>query len=61
MTDEVAGKVQGASEFMQHTAATLPEGVTAFEVTHYRVGPYTYSNLDDALAQHRQNLTKKVD
>lgn len=32
----------------------LPEGVTAVTITLYRVGPYRYSSLDDALAQHRR-------
>ena len=36
--------------------APLPEGILAVSVTHYRVGPYTYTSLDDALAEHkRQN------
>lgn len=32
----------------------LPEGVTAVTITQYRVGPYRYSSLDDALAEHRR-------
>ena len=32
----------------------LPEGITAETVTQYRVGPYRYSSLEDALAEHRR-------
>lgn len=32
----------------------LPEGVTAVTITQYRVGPYRYTSLDDALAEHRR-------
>lgn len=32
----------------------LPEGVIAVTVTQYRVGPYIYTSLDDALAEHRR-------
>ena len=35
-------------------ADELPAGVTAISVTHYRVGSYTYTNLDDAMAEHRR-------
>lgn len=38
---------------------TLPPGVTAHLVTHYRVGQYTYTNLDDALAEHRRQTPAK--
>jgi hypothetical protein len=36
----------------------LPDGVTAIMVTHYRVGPYTYTNLEDAMAQYRRQGLK---
>gem|GEM_PF-5509193 len=35
----------------------LPFGVEAIKITHYRVGPYIYTNLADALAQHRRVLS----
>jgi hypothetical protein len=35
-------------------APPLPHGITAAPVTQYRVGPYTYSRLDDALAEHQR-------
>lgn len=35
-------------------APVLPDGIVAIAVTHYRVGAYTYTNLDDAMAQHRR-------
>lgn len=35
-------------------SSVLPEGVTAVTVTQYRVGPYTYTSLDDALAEHKR-------
>lgn len=43
------------------TASTtaLPEGVTAETVTRYRVGPYRYTSLADALAQHRRQAASE--
>lgn len=39
----------------------LPEGIIAVELTHYRVGKYSYSKLEDALAQHkRQAIAPKA-
>lgn len=32
----------------------LPEGITVMTVTQYCVGPYRYSSLEDALAEHRR-------
>lgn len=40
-------------------ATDLPEGVIAVNTVQYKVGPYTYTNLDDALAEHRRQNTKK--
>lgn len=40
-------------------AIDLPDGVIAVNTVQYKVGPYTYSNLDDALAEHRRQNTKK--
>lgn len=34
--------------------AALPDGIIAITTTRYRVGPYLYSTLDDAMAQHRR-------
>lgn len=36
----------------------LPDGVIAIPMTHYRVGQYTYTNLDDAMAQYRRQSSK---
>jgi len=36
----------------------LPDGVIAIPVTHYRVGQYTYTNIDDAMAQYRRQSSK---
>lgn len=36
----------------------LPDGVTAYSVTHYRVGSYHYTNLTDAMAEHRRQARK---
>lgn len=36
----------------------LPDGVIAVNAVQYKVGPYTYSNLDDALAEHRRQSSK---
>lgn len=36
----------------------LPEGIIAVTSLHYLVGPYSYSRLEDALAEHgRQSAT----
>lgn len=35
----------------QAAATSLPDGITAVAATHYSVGPYRYTNLDDALAE----------
>ena len=32
----------------------LPEGIIAITVTHYQVGEFRYTRLEDALAQHRR-------
>lgn len=36
----------------------LPDGVIAIPVTHYRVGQYTYTSLDDAMAQYRRQSSR---
>jgi hypothetical protein len=41
-----------------HGSDALPDGVTATAMTQYRVGPYSYTNLDDALAEHRRQTRK---
>jgi hypothetical protein len=35
-----------------NAAIRLPEGVIAVASTRYKVGPYSYSRLEDALAEH---------
>lgn len=40
--------------------AALPEGIQAVNVTHYRVGRYSYNNLDDAMAEHRRQSNGDV-
>ena len=35
-------------------APSLPEGIIAVTSVHYRVGPYSYARLEDALAEHRR-------
>lgn len=41
-----------------HGSDALPNGMIANLVTHYQVGPYSYTNLDDALAEHRRQMPK---
>ncbi len=41
----------------QDPAGPLPEGIIAVTSTHYRVGPYSYSRLEDALAEHRRAIS----
>lgn len=36
----------------------LPDGVTAVTITLYRVGPYTYTHLEDAMAEYRRQSSK---
>ena len=38
----------------------LPDGVIAETVTQYRVGPYRYTSLADALAQYRRQSPGKA-
>lgn len=40
-------------------AVDLPEGVIAVNTVQYKVGPYTYFNLNDALSEHRRQNAKK--
>ncbi|MEB3416638.1 hypothetical protein VCJ71_11210 [Alteriqipengyuania sp. WL0013] len=40
-----------------HSSPELPEGVIAITSVSYRVGPYTYARLKDALAEHRRQST----
>ena len=35
-------------------APTMPEGIVAVTSVNYRVGPYSYARLEDALAEHRR-------
>ena len=35
-----------------HTPTTLPDGIVAVTSVNYLVGPYRYSRLEDALAEH---------
>ena len=42
----------------QSASTEIPEGITAVTVTQYRVGIYTYTNLDDAMAQYRRQGSK---
>ena len=37
----------------------LPNGIAAISVTHYRVGQYAYTNLDDAMAEFRRQLASQ--
>jgi len=36
----------------------LPDGVTAITVTQYRVGPYIYTNIEDAMAEYRRQESR---
>lgn len=40
--------------------SSLPEGVTAVESIQYRVGNYSYSKLEDALAEHKRQASKST-
>ncbi len=42
----------------QTVATALPDGITAVAETHYRVGPYRYTNLNDALAELGRQTTR---
>ena len=39
---------------LSSSEASLPEGIQAVNVTHYRVGNYSYTSLEDAMAEHRR-------
>jgi hypothetical protein len=60
-TEAPSGKAQATNRSENEGGAVepipspvLPEGITAVTFTQYRVGPYRYSSLDDALAEHRR-------
>lgn len=36
------------------TPPVLPQGITAMTITQYRVGQYTYTSLDHALAEYQR-------
>ena len=38
--------------------AQLPEGIIAVTSVRYRVGPYSYSKFEDALAEHGRQSGK---
>lgn len=38
----------------------LPDGIVAVAATHYIVGPYRYTSLDDAFAEHRRQSSPRV-
>lgn len=40
--------------------ASLPEGIQVVNVTHYRVGKYSYTSLDDAMAEHRRQSSGHI-
>jgi hypothetical protein len=49
-----------ADKPISHTPETLPDGITAVMATSYKVGPYSYSRLEDAMAElHRQIRAEK--
>lgn len=39
--------------------SSLPDGVIAVNTVQYKVGEYTYSNRDDALAEHSRQSAKR--
>jgi len=40
--------------------ASLPEGIQAVNITFYRVGRYSYNNLDDAMAKLRRQSSGDI-
>lgn len=47
----------GANSSSAQLAETLPDGITAITVTSYKVGPYNYGRLADAMAEHHRQQT----
>ncbi len=41
-----------------NAATRLPDGIIAVTSSHYKVGPYSYSKLEDALAEHSRQANK---
>ena len=61
-----AGKAEATNEWENEggsvkpvSSPALPEGITAVTVTKYKVGPYTYTTLDGALAEHTRQCNNK--
>ena len=38
--------------------ARVPEGIEEIAMTHYRVGPYTYGRLSEAVAELKRRTTR---
>ncbi len=61
--DEPAERPAGTKEWENEggqilpAVPRLPDGIVAVTVTHYLVGPYRYTGLDDALAEHRRQVS----
>lgn len=56
---EPAGNVEGQAQDPYGNA--LPEGITTRLVREYRVGPYRYTDLDQAIAERdRQRADAKL-
>lgn len=55
-----AWESEGGS-FEPQSPASLPDGIIAVTSVHYRVGPYSYSRLEDALAEHRRQSGEQGD
>ena len=51
-------KKHDAAECVRNAATQLPEGIIAVTSTRYKVGPYSYSRLEDALAEHGRQSRK---
>jgi hypothetical protein len=49
-------KRESEGDSLNSGKASLSEGIKAVNVTHYRVGKYSYTNLDDAIAEHRKTV-----
>lgn len=45
-----------ADKPITHTPETLPDGISAVTATSYKVGQYTYSRLEDAMAEHHRQI-----
>jgi hypothetical protein len=64
--DQSSGESTATDEWENEGGTTLaqipqlPDGIVVVTATHYIVGPYRYTSLEDALAEHRRQSSGRA-